>query len=214
VDNDEYINTVEPLIEKLNILNNQAIKLARGIISETLLDVDLYACSVLDKSIHLTDGFVEMIKSRNLSCAGILLRVQMDNCLRSYALIIAADRGEVVNKLISGEKLDTLKDKNGKKMKDFYLKNQLANIDERFETVYGNACGYIHFSDKAFFQSTQITGENSIMIQVSHEHPEKWNDYLIECILAYTHYLKLFYNLLSGMVQAKIEFEKTLKEVN
>jgi len=214
VNNDEYINTVEPLIEKLSIMNNQAIKLARGIISETLLDVDLYACSVLDKSIHLTDGFVQMINSRNLSCAGILLRVQMDNCLRAYALNIAADRGEAVNKLISGEKLDKLKDKDGRKMKDFYLKNKLAQMDDRFEEVYGNACGYVHFSDKAFFQSTQITGENSIMIQVSHEHPEKWNDYLIECVLAYTHYLNFFYNLLSGMVQAKIEFEKTLTEVN
>ena len=37
-----------------------------------------------------------MLKERNLTCAGVLLRMQMDNCMRTYAAFIAEDKKAIV----------------------------------------------------------------------------------------------------------------------
>lgn len=212
MNNDTYKKKITPLINTLISLNDEAIKIARNIVSNTLFMDDFFFCSLLDKSIHITDGFIEMIKNRNLSCAGIILRVSMDNILRLYALYIVNDKEAFINKFIEGEKLNSFMDKNGNRLTDQYLKEQIQTIDSRFCNVYSAACGYIHFSGKAFYQSTQVIDENQIGFQVSHSQPEKCNEPLIECISAYIHYLRLFYNLISNAVMAKLEFESSQED--
>ena len=121
--------------------SKKAIDIAKGIIGHTILLVDLGFVSLLNRSLQLTDGFIAMIKIRNLTCAGALLRLQLDNCMRLYALYIAEDRNIFVKNLMNGEKIDRLKDKDGKQMKDYYLKQELTKLDTQFSKVYENSSG-------------------------------------------------------------------------
>ncbi|UQT49356.1 hypothetical protein M5E87_05605 [Flavonifractor plautii] len=78
--------------------------------------------ALLNRSQQLTDGFIAMVKARNLTCAAALLRLQLDNCMRLYALYIAEDRKGFINSLMDGGKIDKLRDKSGQQMQDWYLK--------------------------------------------------------------------------------------------
>ena len=77
---------------------------------------DFFFCTAADRCIRLIDGFIPMLQNRDLTCAGVLLRMQMDNCMRTYAPFIAEDRNAVVNCIIDGNPINKLKDANGKMM--------------------------------------------------------------------------------------------------
>ena len=164
MDNCEYNGVITPLVEELDQLNGKAIEIGESIIGNTLLLVDLGFVSLLNRSVQLTDGFISMIKERNLTCAGALLRLQLDNCMRTYALYIAADRKEFIEALMNDKKIDELKDNCGNAMKDWYLKSKLNKIDAQFSTVYSNASGYILFSGKAFYQAVLPMNDNDNVI--------------------------------------------------
>lgn len=78
------------------------------------------------------------------------MRLQLDNCMRTYAAFIAADKDAVIDCVISGNRIDKQKSKDGNLLKDVYLKNELSKLDTGFSAVYDNTSGYIHFSDRAF----------------------------------------------------------------
>lgn len=205
--NEELELSVKPLLEELTDLNECAMEIAKALIGETLFKTDLYFCALLNKSVQLTDGFIELIGQRNLTCAGILLRANMDNCLRLFAMYISENPEQLVDCIIKGEKIDKLKDKSGKQLKDWYLKEQLGKYDSRIVDVYNNASGYVHFSEKGFFQSVGVASENTISIQVSHLLPEKANEYVLECVDVYIYYLKLFYSLFTDIIRMKEEYD-------
>lgn len=87
MNNTEYKKEIEALIPELERINEEAIPIAKGIIGNTLLQVDLGFAALLNRSQQLTDGFIAMVKARNLTCAAALLRLQLDNCMRLYAAL-------------------------------------------------------------------------------------------------------------------------------
>ena len=213
MNNTEYKKEIEALIPELERINEEAIPIAKGIIGNTLLQVDLGFAALLNRSQQLTDGFIAMVKARNLTCVAALLRLQLDNCMRLYALYIAEDRKGFINSLMDGGKIDKLRDKSGQQMQDWYLKKELTKLDPRFSTVYDNTSGYIHFSGKAFYQAVSAGEDNTLEFQVSHVLPEKLNPILLECVHAYIHYLEFFYLLIRGAVDAKAKFESEQQDV-
>lgn len=94
--NEKYNIALIPRIEQLQELRKQAVSIAAGIIGESLCIDDLFFCASTDRCIRLIDGFITMLQARNLTCAGVLLRMQMDNCMRTYAAFIAEDRNAAV----------------------------------------------------------------------------------------------------------------------
>ncbi|MCR4618403.1 MAG: hypothetical protein K5669_09515 [Lachnospiraceae bacterium] len=210
--NNEYIKNVEKYLHGINECIEITKELAIEVIGENLIDLDLCFCALMDRSIRLAQGFVLMVENRNLTCAGALLRLQLDNCLRLYAINIAEDEKAIVDCLLKGEKIRNLKDKSGKKMSDGYLKGLLVQYDEKFETVYDNTSGYVHFSEKAIYQSIYECEDMGIKFQVGGELNEKRNKYLIECAAAFLHYYSLFLHLMEGEAAWKKNFDKTIKE--
>ena len=75
MDNSEYSGVITSLVEELDQLNAKAIEIGKLIVGSTLLLVDLGFVSLLNRSVQLTDGFISMVKERNLTCAGALLRL-------------------------------------------------------------------------------------------------------------------------------------------
>ena len=202
--NEEYFVQLEPVLTALADLRSQAIKLAVGMIGETLFSEDLFFGSAVDRCIRLIDGFCLMLKERNLTCAGVLLRIQMDNCMRTYAAFIADDKNAVVDCILNGVPIKNLKDKDGNKMTDGYLKDKVTELDSKFSGVYDQASGYVHLSEKAFFQTVErVEDGGKICFNYGHPLPEKRNDPLLESAAAYIHFVKLQFRMLQAVADSK-----------
>ena len=210
--NEEYYQVLPTYVKKLEDSFERSKELGRGVIGENLLLIDLCYVSLLDRSVKLTEGFKQMLQIRNLTCAGALLRLEMDNSLRLFASYIAQDENEYANCVMKGERIDKLRDKNGKQMKDCYLKKQMEQFDKTFCNVYDQSSGYIHFSEKSFYQSISAGKGYDVLLQITKEPPEKVNTILIACADAYLHFLNLFHQLMYSAVDAKQRFDKEYEE--
>ena len=212
MNNEEYYIVLDNYIMSLQELKNEGVSIAKGIIGENLTKDDLFFCATLDRCLHLIDGIIGLLKERNLTCAGAILRLQMDNCMRTYAAFIAGDRMKVVDCLINGTPIKNEKDVNGKKMIDCYLKDEVTKIDSRFGNVYKQASSYIHLSEKAFYQTVAgLDDDWKMTIQIGQALPEERNDTLLECADAFSHFVKLHYRMLDAVVESKKKFDAKQK---
>lgn len=210
--NEEYNIKLEKNVRSICELRREGLVITQNIIGHTLTKDDLFFCASLDRCLHLIDGIIPMFRDRNLTCAGSLLRLQMDNCMRTYAAFIAKDKEKVVDCLIYGTPIKNEFDINGEKMTDFHLKEEVAKLDTKFKQVYNQASGYIHLSEKAFYQTvTDIDNDGKLTLQVGHPLPEKWNEALLECAEAFRHFVMLHYKMLNAVAESKERFDKSQK---
>lgn len=205
--NDEYFDEITPKIESLSEIRKKGKDIAAGIIGQTLLREDLFFCASADRNMNLTDGFVEMLRTRNLTCAGALLRLQMDNCMRTYAAFIAKDRRSVIDCIITEGKISDQVDQNGKKMTDKHLKEVLCQFDSRFSAVYDQTSGYIHLSDKAFYQTVKSCDDYVIEWQIGMPLLERHNHVLVEATDAFIHFTRLHYKMLAAVAESKTRYD-------
>lgn len=210
--NEEYSKALVSRIEQLQAMRKKAVSIAAGIIGKTLCMDDLFFCASVDRCIRLIDGFIPMLQDRNLTCAGVLLRMQMDNCMRTYAAFIAEDRNAAVQCIIDGNPINKLKDINGKKMTDGHLKDEISKIDSIFSKVYDNACGYVHLSEKAFYQTVVKCADKKFEFQIGQPLPEKRNATLMEVADAYIHFVSLHFKFLQAVVESKERFDAAQAE--
>lgn len=210
--NEEYFDVLTPKIEDLRKLREIGKSIAAGIVGQSLLKEDLFFCAATDRCMQLIDGFISMLQNRNLTCAGALLRLQLDNCMRSYSAFIAEDKEKVINCIIYGERIDKQKSLDGNLLKDVYLKNELTKIDPGFSVVYDNTSGYIHFSDRAFYQTVKSCDNDVIEWGIGTELLEKFNPLLIEAADAFIHFVKLHFHILSAVVESKERFDREYQD--
>lgn len=210
--NEVFFEILSPKIEELRKLRENGKSIAAGIIGQSLLKEDFFFCAATDRCMHLIDGFSSMLQERNLTCAGALLRLQLDNCMRTYAAFIAADKDAVIDCVISGSRIDKQKSNDGNLLKDVYLKNELSKLDTGFSTVYDNTSGYIHFSDRAFYQTVKSCDDNVIEWGVGTQLLEKFNPLLIEAADAFNHFVKLHFHILSAVVESKERFDREYQD--
>lgn len=211
--NEEYLVQVSSRIDKLQDLRKKALVLVQGIIGETLLQEDFFFSASTDRCIHLMDGFIYMLNARNLTCAGVLLRMQMDNCMRTYAAFIAENKDEVVQCVINGNPIKNLKDKNGKKMLDGHLKDEISKLDPLFAQVYDQASGYVHLSEKAFFRTVEKCEDGKIDLSFGTPLPEKRNEPLLESADAYIHFVELHFKMLQAVADSKQRYDSIQKDI-
>lgn len=205
--NQEYFVVLSPKVETLQNLRNSGKAIAAGIIGQSLLKEDFFFCASMDRSLNLIDGFICMLQNRNLTCAGALLRLQLDNCMRTYAAFIAQDKEAVVDCIISGNRIDKQKSKEGKPLSDAYLREALSKLDNRFSDVYKQASGFIHLSEKAFYQTVVTCEDFHIEFQIGGTLPEKRNPNLIECLDAFIHFTELHFKMLTAVAESKRRFD-------
>ena len=210
--NEKYTIELDTYIKQLRKLRKKAVSLATGIIGETLCMDDLFFCASVDRCIRLIDGLIPMLRDRNLTCVGVLLRMQMDNCMRTYAAFIAEDRNAVIRCILDGTPIKSLEDAKGNKMLDGYLKDEVAKIDPIFSKVYNNASGYVHLSEKAFYQTVDSCDNYEIGIQIGQPLPEKRNAPLLEAAAAYIHFVNLHFKMLQAVVESKQRFDASQTE--
>jgi hypothetical protein len=115
--------------------------------------VDLLANAVLHRSTNLIRGFTMLVEQRNFVCAAALLRLQIDNCLRFYAVFIVKEPHDFAMEVFKGTLVRKLRDKTGTFMTDAYLVAQLSRDYPWVARVYKQTSGYIHLSTAHIFNT-------------------------------------------------------------
>ncbi len=212
MDNETYFYELDSRISQIQNLRKQCASLAQGIIGENLLKEDFFFCAALDRCIQLSEGFIPLLQQRNLTCVGAMLRLQMDNCMRTYAPFTAENKDAVIDCIINGEKIGNQKDLEGNKLTDYNLKNKMSKFNESFPKVYDQASGFIHLSHKAFYQTVSNVSKCTISCQIGCPLQERFNPKLLEAADAFIHFTKLFYSFLFKIINAKKNFDKMQEE--
>lgn len=158
MENEQYIAlTLDELIEKLRLLSSKHFEVTEKIIKADdakIFALDLLAVSVAKRSISLVSGFTTMIKEENFICAAPLLRLQLDNALRFFAAFLVEDPHELAKGCIDGVPIKNFKDRKTKeKLTDAYLVKKLGEFHEWIADVYKDTSGYIHLSEKHFYNA-------------------------------------------------------------
>lgn len=187
-----------------------------SIIGNSFTYDDIFFVSAVNRSIALLDGFLGSLKSRNITVVGIILRVQIDNILRIFAAYISEDQEEFFKNFLDDGKISKLKDKDGHKMTDAYLKEKISKYDSTIETVYNNASGYVHLSNKARLTTIKASKnkEYEIVFNVGNALPEEYNKYLIEAAEAFLYYIDFQMKFLRPVSESKKRLDEKIINEN
>lgn len=104
-----------------------------------------YAASIITRGNSLIKSFELLFNNKIYSTAISLIRMQIDNCLRLYAISLC-NPILLLAEVEKGTSIRDIKDRDGKKMYDGYLISKLDNILPNFKTLYDETCGFVHFS--------------------------------------------------------------------
>jgi uncharacterized membrane protein YoaK (UPF0700 family) len=115
--------------------------------------LDFLAVAAINRSANLHSGFTKLIGSKNFLGAAVLLRAQLDNCLRFYAAFLVPNPHEFALAFFLGKQVRKLKSGDGKPMTDAYLVNEISKHHSWISHVYTHASGYVHFSEKHFYDA-------------------------------------------------------------
>ena len=135
------------------------------ILSGQVAPIDIYAFMVLKRSISLVFGFTELLRNKNFLCAAPLIRLQIDNLLRFHAAFLVENQSQFVVDVLKEKEVRKLKDRFGKNMTDAYLQEVLENEYSWLKDVYKNTSGYVHLSEKHFFNTLRASesGEEGVL---------------------------------------------------
>ena len=212
MDNTAYYAELDKRLAAIKELRGRCPALAAGMIGQTLFKEDLFFCSALNRNVQLSEGFVALLQQRNLSCAGAILRLQLDNCMRTYAAFIAMDKDAVVDCVIHGKKISDQMDADGKKMTDAHLKKKMVEFNASFPNVYNQASGYIHLSDMAFYETVVGIEGQTLTWQIGQPLQERFNPLLLEAADAFIYFTKLHHKMLQAVIDSKERYDKNYKE--
>ena len=104
-----------------------------------------YAASIITRSDSLIKSFELLFDKKIYSTAISLIRLQIDNCLRLFAISLCNPE-HLLTEVEKGVSIRDIKDRDGKKMTDAYLMTELDKILPSFNALYKETSGFIHFS--------------------------------------------------------------------
>ena len=83
--------------------------------------MDFFAIGAIKRNVGTARAFRAMIESWNLVCARALLRMHIDTALRFSAAWLVQDPHSFASQLLGHERIDRMRDSNGRRMTDAYL---------------------------------------------------------------------------------------------
>lgn len=98
------------------------------------------------------------------------VRSQIDNCMRIFAAFIAESQTDFIDGFFVGKKISDMKDNRGNKMKDYILRQRLAEYDAKLDLVYRNFSEYVHLAEKAFYSSVTTSSSEQYTVYGSALH--------------------------------------------
>ena len=167
--------------------------------------VDMLAIGVINRSLSLTYGFSTLIKSKNYIAAAHLVRPHLDNYLRFYAVWLVDNPHDFASLVLKGERIDKLKDKKGKYLRDSYLVEIATKEYPWMANVYTVTSGFIHLSKKHVFTSTKLKNSKERTAEFLVSKTDKYvpKESIIEGIECMTEISYCILNLLLGWTETK-----------
>ncbi|MCD6540212.1 MAG: hypothetical protein J7K37_05910 [Candidatus Omnitrophica bacterium] len=147
----KLVSDIEKLI-KLHLHIAFAMMKAEG---GAIYLTDLFFISLLNLSYNLSIEILRFAKEKNILVAAPLLRMQIENLLKTYYLshLKEKERDKIIIELLKGKRFDEIKDNNNKRLTNARL---LKYISEKWLTkAYEDTCKFIHFSERHFFIHTK-----------------------------------------------------------
>lgn len=191
-------------------LKKKHIGIGKSIITANagaLYHVDFLAIASLNRSLCLSKAFCELLKQKNFIAAAPLLRLQLDNALRFFALTLVRKPHDFVMDVFQGKPICKMKDKDDQLMRDAYLVAKLNNVHPWVEKVYENTSGYIHLSEKHIFHAIENKSYDDKTInfnmKISDSDSFVSEKYYYEAIHAYLKTTEIVYELLEGWAFTK-----------
>jgi hypothetical protein len=169
---------------------------------------DLLAIAILDRSLSMLRGFCDLVEVRNMVAAAPLLRCQLDSGLRFFAATLVDDPHEFAWKIRNGTEVRSIKDKDGKKMTDAYLVQKAAAHWPWVPSIYKQACGYVHLSEKHLFNTIPPAQNDTGLttIKISGYDGPGWSEELyLEAIEAFDEITSMVLGLVAGWAQLRVE---------
>ena len=151
---------------------------------------EFWTHAALVRSVHLIEGFATMVERRNAYCASALVRLQLDTAARLFAMSRVDDQADFVARLMRGEQINKMKDRDGQKMTDAYLVGLLAQDGRDWlKRVYETTSGYVHMSGfHLFMMAAPNPADPNSVIQYVGTQDENWSeasmDEAIDCFRA------------------------------
>ena len=161
--------------------------------------LDFVMIGAVKRSLSLASGILSMVQAQNMVCSRAILRMQLDTVSRRLAYTYVKNPEAMAKALIGGTPIKKFKSRDGKALVDGYLIDQMTKAHPWVRKVYDFTSGYVHFSERQFFDSIHSVGsdqERTIQLQVSHidnKFPEfSWE----ETVACFNELLKIIENLL------------------
>jgi hypothetical protein len=113
---------------------------------------DLWFDTTMNRSILPIEGFATMTEARNGYCALAMVRLHIDTAARLFAISRVANPDDFVLRVMRGEQINKLTDRDGKRMTDAHLVELLAKDNrEWIKRVYDTTSGNVHMSGRHIF---------------------------------------------------------------
>src|SRR5690349_15408738 len=114
---------IDKRLEQIDSFENNFKELTKQMISpgQDLFPLDMLAVGVINRSLSLLTGFTTLVRSNNYIAAAHLARPHLDNYLRFYAAWLVSEPHEFAMEVMRGKRIDKLKDRTGKHLRDAYL---------------------------------------------------------------------------------------------
>ena len=195
-------------MEKLSKLERHHLELFYQMINadgRKLFPLDIYASGSIKRSLAHCKGFATLIDSKNLTCAGAVIRLQLDTLLRFYAAFLVEDPHEFSNSVLGGKQVNDHKDHNGRKMTDAYLVGCLTEQYPWIKEVYKQTSGYVHFSTKHIFAAIHSLDEESgnVNFQISPDDVPRSKEFYQEAIDCFYKITIIFLEYVEGWIATK-----------
>ncbi|MCT3702490.1 hypothetical protein HZQ89_08690 [Elizabethkingia anophelis] len=161
----EDLTILEKLLEeyllKLQLFDKKFQKVAECMMQsgKGTYPLDYYISGILNRSASLIYGFDTLIKSSNFIAAAHLVRPHLDNYLRLLAAWLVKEPHDFANEVWEGVAVRNIRDRDGKKMTDAYLKEKATTDFSWIENVYNETSGFVHFSNKHILNTTTLSSD-------------------------------------------------------
>jgi hypothetical protein len=188
----KFDQELESRLEALSQRDAAIIAAGKQVLVHEIFLCDLVVTAVLNRALHLLTGFIVLVRHENWTCAAPLLRLQIDNSCRLFAGSQVGNFDRFTSDVLSGKRIDRMKDIKGNRLTDAHLVEELAKFAEApwLPSVYERTSGHIHLSDTHLFASSYAERESrKLMLSITRKEtrvpPSGWHE-LIEAFTAAT----------------------------
>lgn len=179
-------------LEALYQRDGAIIAAGKEVLAHEIFLCDLMITAVLNRALQLLHGFIVLVRHENWTCAAPLLRLQIDNACRLFAGSLVGCADTFTSNVVSGKRIDKMKDLKGNRLTDAFLVEELAKFADApwLPSVYKRTSGHIHLSDTHLFASSYAEPESrELMLSITRKEtrvpPSGWHE-LVEAFTAAT----------------------------